>query len=862
MTQDSISIKQKLLDWKLSIDDEPLTNTDNWLPAEVPSTILNAMVENGVVPDPRESDNYFNLPGVPDKETLDHFALREMPEGSLFSTPKWWRTSFYPPDSLHGENKYNCILELNGINYRANIWLNGYKVADSSDIVGTYRKFEIDLSKWVVDAENILELEIFPPGSKDLAFSFVDWHPMPPDKCSGLWRDVNLIWSKGLRILDVYVSSKLNMDYSRADVSIEVEIENLCKLPRVISYHITSEYFEISGEETVPQKGKKTLLLTSGLYPELIIDSPPLWWPYQFGEQNLVNITVSIEYGGIKQDYKTIEHGFREITSYLNHNGDRQIVVNGHNFLIRGAAWAPDMLMKDSEGRDKITIAYLKNMGLNSLRFEGNFGSDNLWRLCDQEGVLILAGWVCDSFWEEYQYWEKDTYAIAGKSLSSLLRRFRNHASFATWLNGSDLLAPPDVEKMYLSILDKEAPALVSVASAGMYESEVSGRTGFKMSGPYSYVPPVYWYLDEMPGFAKGFNTETGPDVSIPPFESLARMLGPDHMQVGSSEWCLHSGLRQFRGTEIVETAITERYGPSLSMEMFTIKAQVLSYETWRAMFEACARNRGDCTGIIGWMLTNSWPSLIWHLYDSYNYPTGGFFGAKKACSPIHAMLDYKDNSLWASNSTLHDYTDYTFDAELTALNKEGGLDKIWSDSYCLDIKGNESLCFGHLRQLAETYSVYFLFTFLSNGDHLLDRNCYWLSSRQDILSNEHIQFGTTKVLQHGDFSALDKLPFITLEIVGEVDPFGRYSFTMKNCSTTVAFFVETILRTMDGIRVLPVLWTDNFVTIRPDETITISGELLFPVETGPQLKGEIVKGEIAGYNVKKTQIIFKRNEG
>ena len=142
-----------------------------------------------------------------------------------------------------------------------------------------------------------------------------------------------------------------------------------------------------------------------------------------------------------------------------------------------------------------------------------------------------------------------------------------------------------------------------------------------------------------MAGIAEGFNTETCPGVSIPILESLKKMLPADQYDVGSESWDYHTGLDPFNNTQLDTQAITNRYGEPANIDDYSKTAQLLSYECWRAMYEAHARNFPKSTGVIGWMLNSSWPSLIWQLYDYYLNPTGGFYGSKKACEPLHVIV-------------------------------------------------------------------------------------------------------------------------------------------------------------------------------------------------------------------------------
>src|SRR5262249_763249 len=163
------------------------------------------------------------------------------------------------------------------------------------------------------------------------------------------------------------------------------------------------------------------------------------------------------------------------------------------------------------------------------------------------------------------------------------------------------------------------------------------------MTGPYDYVPPSYWLIDTKQGGAYGFNTETSPGAAVPTPNSLKKFIPADHLwpmerrksrlsgarqpSLGDKIWNFHSGSGKFK--RLVEThnaAVNEQYGPPKDLDDYNRKSQAMVYDSERAMFEAYSRNRYTSTGVVQWMLNNAWPSLIWHLYDYYLEPAGGYF--------------------------------------------------------------------------------------------------------------------------------------------------------------------------------------------------------------------------------------------
>src|SRR5262249_4672249 len=136
----------------------------------------------------------------------------------------WWRTEFGVPASAAGKH---LALHFPGINYRANVWVNGKKIADKKDVVGTYRIFEFDVTGTAkVGAGNAVALEVFAPEKNDLGITWVDWNPTPADKDMGIWKEVALTVSGPAAIRHPFVSSKLDSNYKSAELTLSAELRN------------------------------------------------------------------------------------------------------------------------------------------------------------------------------------------------------------------------------------------------------------------------------------------------------------------------------------------------------------------------------------------------------------------------------------------------------------------------------------------------------------------------------------------------------------------------------------------------------------------------------------------------------------
>jgi len=144
--------------------------------------------------------------------------------------------------------------------------------------------------------------------------------------------------------------------------------------------------------------------------------------------------------------------------------------------LIRGGGWAMDSMMSESRAKLEDEFRYVADMGLNTIRLEGMFETEDFFNLADEKGILIMAGFSC-SVWETWPKWKKEQYVVAEQSLRSQILRLRSHPSLLAFLNGSDNHPPPNVERMYLDI-EREYRWPNPVISSAMQEPSLTGDTG------------------------------------------------------------------------------------------------------------------------------------------------------------------------------------------------------------------------------------------------------------------------------------------------------------------------------------------------------------------------------------------------
>jgi len=816
-----------------------------WHKTTVPNTVVGTLVDDKTYPDPMYGMNMKKLPGM-NYSDKSFFALQDMPEGSPFRCSWWWRTEFVKPP-FSGEHFW---LHFPGINYRANVWVNGKKIADAKDVAGTYRIFEFDVTSALkTDGQNAVALEIFAPEKNDLGITWVDWNPTPADKDMGIWKEVTLSSNGPVAVRNAFVKSKLGAEYKTADLTLSADLRNQTDKSVKGTLVAKVDGQTLKQDVELPAGETKTVRFAPAQFPQLKLEHPRLWMPYTLGAPNLYTAELHFHVDGAENlsDRTQVTFGIREFTSELTEKGHRLFKLNGRNILIRGAAWAPDMFLRPMSKKLDADLAYVRDMGLNTIRLEGRIDRDEFFEKTDKLGILVMPGWTCCDAWERWKRWTPETHAIAKASMADQARRLRNHASVFVWLYGSDGPPPADVEQMYLDVLKEAEWPNPALSSASDTPTKLTGNSGVKMTGPYEYVPPVYWLADTKAGGAYGYNTETSPGPAIPTRESLKKFIPKEHLWPIDDVWNYHAGKERFTTVNVFTDGLTRRYGPATSLDDYERKAQAMTYDGQRAMFEAYGRNKYTSTGVIQWMLNNSWPSLIWHLYDYYLVPAGGYFGTKKAMEPVHVQYGYDDHSVAVVNDTRNavpgvkvSATLYNLDATQAATH--GGT---------LDLAPDSSTKVLDLPLPDKISTTYFLKLKLHDAlGKLLSDNFYWLSTKADTLDwAKRKDTVYTPQKDFADLSGLNSLPLVTLSVhASKTTAGGRDTITVtaKNPSGSIAFMAHLRLtRGPDGEDVVPIFWSDNYFSLLPGEERMVSASY-----DSSGLDGKAAVLVVDGYNV------------
>jgi exo-1,4-beta-D-glucosaminidase len=826
-----------------------------WHPIHrMPATVLEILQEDGVYSNLYVGTNMLNVPQ------------------DLYKQDWWYRTTFKAPTGDF------YTLEFPGINYRAEIWLNGQKIADTNQMVGMYAAHELNVTPWIKrGSRNVLAVKVTPErliqdvDGVELADSWYDWInwkylgykgrkrvntgagvSFVPDRNAGVWKPAYLRVTGAVSVNHPLVNSELLLAESTARLTVFAGLRNLTTHP--VSGTLKGTISRpgkpaIHFEQSVADLGageEREVEFAPEKFSGLVVKNPDLWWPYTMGDPALYDLQLNFVRNETLSDSSHIRFGIRKITQLRDNDesfpdigkgGNFYLQVNGRDFLVRGGDYTPDLLFRYDPEREADILRYAKDLGINFLRWESKISSEHIVELADEEGIPLMFGWMCCNQWEKWNQWSEEDRRVAPKSLRSQIRMLRPHASVFVWANGSDGLPPENIRKEYHQVLSELHWQNAVVDTVASFTRGLNGERawdGIRMEGPYCWRPPNYWFSGKYPATV-GSTIEQGDNEHIPTLESLKKFIPADKLWPINDTWFMHAGAWGGNSTlSNIRLALNHRYGPSTNVEDFVRKAQVAHYENTRAQFETFAASGWATHKMVGyWMLNSHWPSFYGNLIDYYLKPDGAYYGAKKGLRPLSVAFDYYaigDNSqarIIAFNQTPRDVQGLRVRVRIYDLNGKVRDDRSTNG---IAISFNGATPVMTLPRYPESSPVFFVRCQLFDGaGKLIVDNTYWQSQKDDDLgarANDRVM--TLRQDKWADMTTLNAMPPVAVEMQASQTKIGKESHVLirlRNPSGRIAFFERATISTKrDGDEILPILYDDNYVTVFPGETVEIHG--------------------------------------
>jgi hypothetical protein len=795
----------------------------SWYAATVPGTVLTSLVNDGVYPEPLYGEN-----NRPDK----------IPE-NLNKTSYWYRTTLTIPKEYA---RRQIWLHFDGANFSSVVWVNGNQVGT---IEGGFIRGRFDITKLVKAGETaVLAVLVSPqphPGDphehtiangvgKNGGITAIDgptflctigwdWIPAIRDRDTGLWQKVWLSASGPVQLGDPLIRTDLPLpSTATADITVNAALENTSAKEQKGELEGSFGDVQFSRKVTLSPNSTQTITFDPQTTPALHMTNPKLWWPNGYGPQNLYTLHLHFVEHGRDSDARDTTFGIRKIT--YGPPDALTISVNGVKIFIRGGDWGMDEAMKRiPRARLDAEVHMHALANLNMIRdWVGQSTSEDLYELCDQYGILV---------WDEFfqpnpsDGPNPDDLNIYLANVRDKILRFRNHPSIALWCARNEGYPPPEIN----SALEKMIPEL---DPDRLYQPSSTAGRGVVSHGPYDWREPQAYYVPDAP-----FKTETG-SVSIPTLESIHGMMPQKDWEVIDDDWAEHDLAKGASHGDTYPYELAARYGRVANLADFVRKAQMMNYEAFRAMYEG--RNASlfaPDTGILTWMSNPAQPSFVWQIYHHDLEPNSSFFAVKSASELVHIQMDEADGRLQVINNLPRPISGDTAHVEIRTIWGYAAKPALEKD---IPVNGpaDTAIDLGPVPLPSELTPLYFVILELRDAQgQVVSRNLYWKPNPA----------------QGEDDTPLGTLPMVTLNgTVIRHDENGRVRLqvTLTNSGDAIALMAHVQLRRRStGVRVLPVFYSDNYVSMTPGESRTIAIDA-----AESDLQGDVPLVVVDGWNV------------
>ncbi len=807
---------------------------NDWMPAIVPGTVLNSLVYNKVYPEP-----YFGMNNKLDSKLIpDIYHV-----GRDFYT-YWFRTEFDLKKENHTGKR--TWLQVDGINYRAEIWLNGNMVGNIS---GMFVQDQIDISDYLAfDKKNVLAVKVYPidvPGTirpkgnktfgakdefqnggngeigKNVSmlmtvgwdFTFLDGIR---DRNTGIWKDISIFTTGTVKLAHPFVKSDLSKPgYNRSKQTISVEVKNSTygnQTVKVIG-EIKGANIRFEKEVSLFREEMKEVVFTPEEFPQLIIENPRLWWPVNKGKQELYDLTFKVELKGNVSDEISSRFGIREITSDTNTpDKSRTFYINGKPIFIKGTNWIPENMLRNSDERTYAELRYTAQSGVNLIRFwaGGITESDYFYQLCDELGIMV---WT--EFWMTGDTKHPYDMGLYLKNVASTVKRIRNHASLAYYVGSNESTEMPYCRELIMK-LDGTRGYQMQSECDGVHDGS-----------PYKTVNPMRHYentASDRGSRVDGFNPEYGAPC-LPTVECLREMMPEkDLWPINKAVWDYSDG-NGFHQMSTLYVDLTNEYGPSNNIDEFAVKGQFVGAMNYKSIWDVWNYNKlnyGDryCSGFLFWYHNSAIRQVCGRMWDWSLEPTAALYAAQNSCQPLHPQFDYLKNTVSVVNDYYQAFDNYKVTAEVYDLNSK----KVFSRDAKVNIPNdgvvNDVFKIEFPSGITNVHFIK-LRLFNEKGQEV-GSNFYWRSN------NEYEGKKTMTGPATAGFQDINKLAKTKIQTKYKTrSENGKHliELNLRNTGKSLSFFTQIQWLDQKGSPVRPSFYTDNFINLLPGESASVTIE-------------------------------------
>ena len=839
-----------------------------WMAATVPGTVLTTLIDRGVYPNPDFGLNNMAIP-----ETLKTRSWWYRQEFTPPAAMRGRRLTL----RFHGIN-YHAAVWVNGKPAGEITGAFLHKGFDVTPFVRVRERNVVAVKIDPPPHPGIAHEQSLAAGAGDNGGMMMldgptfgategwDWIPAIRDRNVGLWQDVALEATGAVAVEVPQIITRLPLpDRSRADITVRVPLRNDGKEAVRGTVDISFDDVHVIKKVTVPSGGA-TIELTPAEFKQLTVQNPKLWWPNGYGEPVLHTMKLSFKAGGKVSDVREERFGIREVTYEISafdstgevrrvevspteavqegrgkgpavlqtHEGFREtpegwvptlapafehsaavrdvadrraapaliIKVNGVRIACRGGAWGMDDLLKRvSRERMEPFFRLHKEANVNIIRnWMGQNTEDVFYDLADEYGLLV---W--NDFWDSTQDYnlEPSDSALFLENAKETIVRYRNHPSIAIWCGRNEGVPPVTINEGLARLIAEE--------DGTRYYSADSNKINLHDSGPYKYQEPEDYFTK----LSLGFAVEVGL-ASPPTMETWQTWLAKEDQWPISDAWAYHDWHQGGNGdtAPFMQTMIDE-FGAPTSLADFDRKAQMLNYESHRAVFEGFnAHLWAPNSGRMLWMTQPAWPSSVWQIF-THDYDTqASFYGVKKSGEPVHVQMNLPTHDVILVNNTEQPISGL----QVTVRVFDTASKQLLERSATVTAAANATtpaLALELQAAMEAAGTVLVKLELKDTNGKLLSDNFYWQAAHKT------------------DYRRLGAMPAATLTATAKTSagaaPDARtgeqhMAVTLTNGGTGAALATKLTLEDAStGERVLPAYYSDNYVSLLPGETKVVA---------------------------------------
>ncbi|HEY9127279.1 MAG TPA: glycoside hydrolase family 2 TIM barrel-domain containing protein, partial [Acidobacteriaceae bacterium] len=525
-------------------------------------------------------------------------------------------------------------------------------------------------------------------------------------------------------------------------------------------------------------------------------------------------------------DSTAFQAGVRKITYSVPDSDNLTVSVNGVKVFIRGGDWGLDEGMKRiPRERLEAQIHMHQLANINMIRnWVGQSTGEDFYQLADKYGILL---------WDEFfqpnpsDGPNPDDLDVYMANVRDKILRFRNHPSIAIWCARNEGFPPKEID-------DRLRVLMAELEPTRLYQPSSTSGHGVNSGGPYRWRLPREYY-----NYSEAFKTEIG-SSSIPTIESVQGMLEKKDWEQINDAWAEHDLAKGASGGDLYPAKLAARYGKVVNMADFVRKSQLANYEAYRAMYEGRnARLFNPATAVITWMSSPAQPSFVWQLYHYDLEPNSALYAVKKAGEMVHIQLNENDGGLEVINNEPEILKGYIAHEAVFSidgkLRYERDFDVTGPASSAIQL-GQIDPVDGDWHWPNELNAVHFIALTLKDASgETVSRNFYWRGAPSDP----------------DNLKAMDAMPVATLTAQATKEAVGdqvRVTVILSNPGQSLALMAHLQLRhgkDAEAKRVLPVYASDNYVSLAPGESRTITLDA-----AAADFKGDDPLVTIDGWNV------------